>query len=67
MTASCFSTSNKSREYENYAHNLLLLFYPFRNEANFTVDMPPGYTDKFEEPGIIDTVNRNRAMVEPFN
>ena len=67
MTVLCFSTPNKSREYENYAHHLLLLFYPFRNEADFKVGMPPGYTDKFAEPGITDTVNRNRVVVEPFS
>ena len=67
MTVLCYSKSNKSRKYENYAHYLLLLFYPIRNEADFKVAMPPGWTNKFAEPGVIDTVNRNRAIVELFS
>ena len=42
MTVLCYSKPNQSRKYENYAHYLLLLFYPIRNEADFKVAMSPG-------------------------
>ena len=67
MTVLCYSKPNKSRKYENYAHHLLLLFYPIRNEADFKVAMSPGWTNKFAESGVTDTVNRNRAIVELFS
>ena len=62
-----FFTPNKNREYENNARYLLLLLFPFRNEVDLKVSMPPSYTDKIAEPDITDIINRNRAMVAPFS
>ena len=50
-----FFTPINNREYVNYAHHLLLLFYPFRNEADLKVGVPPSYTNKISEPDIIET------------
>ena len=59
-----FFTPINNREYVNYAHHLLLLFYPFRNEADLKVGVPPSYTNKISEPDIID-IKRN-SYVGPF-
>ena len=58
---------NKYWNYESYAHHLLLLFYPFRDESDLKVGIPPSYTNKIAEPGVIDIINTNRALIEPFS
>ena len=62
-----YFTPNKNRDYESYAHHLLLLFYPFRDELDLKVAIPPSYTNKIAEPGVIDIINTNRALTEPFS
>ena len=62
-----YFTPNKNRDYESYAHHLLLLFYPFRDESDLKVGIPPSYTNEIAEPGVIDIINTNRALVEPFS
>ena len=61
-----YFTPNKNRDYESYAHHLLLLFYPFQDESDLKVGIPPSYTNKIAEPGVIDIINTNRALIEPF-
>ena len=60
-----FFTPNNNREYEDYGHHLLLLFYPFRNEADLKVGVPPSHTNKIVEPDKID-IKRN-SYVEPLS
>ena len=62
-----YFTPNKNRDYESYAHHLLLLFYPFWDESDLKVGLPPSYTNKTAEPGVIDIININRALIEPFS
>lgn len=57
-----FFTPINNREYEDYGHHLLLLFYPFRNEADLKVGVPPSQTNKIVEPDKKD-IKRNRAML----
>ena len=57
-----YFTPNKNREYESHAHHLLLLFYPFRDESDLKVGM-----NLVAEPGVIDIINTNRALIKPFS
>ena len=56
-----YFTPNKNRDYERYAHHLLLLFYPFRDESDLKVGISPSYTNRIAKPGVIDIINTNRA------
>ena len=62
-----YFTTNKNRDCESYAHHLLLLFYTFRDESDLKVGLPPIYTNKIAEPGVIDIINTNRALIGPFS
>ena len=31
------------------------------------VGIPPSYTNKIVEPGVVDTINTNRGFIEPFS
>ena len=59
-----YFTPNKNRYYEVYAHHLLILFYPFRAESDLKSD--DNYTNKLAAPDVIDIVNRNRSIIEPY-
>ena len=61
-----YLTPNKNRDYESYAHHLLLLCYPFRDESDLRVGLPPNYTNEIAESGVIDIINTNRALIELF-
>lgn len=54
-------TQNENRDYESYTHQLY--FYPFRFESDISVGIPPSYTKKIAEPGVIDTIITNRAFI----
>ena len=62
-----YFTPNKNQDYESYADHLLLLFYPFGDESDLKVGIPPSYTNNIAEPGVIDIINTNRALIEPFS
>ena len=51
---------------EKYAHHLLFMFYPFHNEQHSISDNSGTYSEKLQEPGVIDIVNRNKQIFEPF-
>ena len=57
---------NRYKYPEKYAHHLLFLFYPFRNEENLKSDNSGTFSEKLQEPGIIDIVNRNKQIFEPY-
>ena len=59
---------NVNKHAEQYAHHLLFSLYPFRNEEY--LKSPPyigTYLAKLQEPGVLDTINRNRQIMEPFS
>ena len=62
-----YLTPNKKRDYESYAHHLLLLVYPFRDESDLRVGVPPSYTNKIANSGEIDITNTNRVLIELFS
>ena len=48
---------------EEYAHHMLFLFYPFRNENELFSEN--SYRQKLAEPEVIITVNENKKIFEP--
>ena len=58
--------SNQQTQPEEYAHHMLFMYYPFRNENDLKSGNPPTYSNKLRESNVISLVNQNRARVEPF-
>jgi len=59
---------NPRKDIEGYAHHMLFSFYPFRNEEH--LKSPPftgTYFAKLQEPGVIEVINRNKAVMEPYS
>lgn len=42
------------------------MFYPFRNEGKLLNENSGTYTEKLLEAGILDIINRNKRICEPF-
>lgn len=59
-----YHTPNKTKEPEKYFHHLLMLYYPWRNEANLMAS-DSTYASKFYEPHVQQTVDINRSLFEP--
>ena len=57
-----------TKHIEQYAHHLLFSFYSFRDEEQ--LKSPPfmdSYVMELQEPGVMDIINRNRSVMEPFS
>ena len=55
---------NKHKYPEKYAHHLLMLFFPFRDEqCDFKID--GSYCNKLSDPLVLDIVNKNKIIFEP--
>ena len=61
-----YHVPNCHKHLEKYAHHLLFMFYPFRNEQDLMSDNSGTYCEKLQEPGIIDIINRNKLVFEPY-
>ena len=59
-------TLNKDKDYEFYAHHLLMLYYPFRKKSNIKSGSPPSYTNKLAEVDVLQIANENRLKVKPY-
>ena len=57
---------NKEISPEERAHHMLFMYYPFRNEKELLSGDAPTYVSKLSEPGVIEVVNQNHSLVEPF-
>ena len=56
-----YHVPNAHRNAEEYSHNLRFSFYPFRHEGESKYPPVSGtYLLKFQQPGVLDVVNRNR-------
>ena len=42
------------------------MFYPFRNENDLKSNITGSYSEKLQEPGVIDVINRNKQVFEPY-
>ena len=45
---------------------MLFIYYPFRNDKELKSNNPSTYRSKLEEPGVLDVLNKNYLLVEPF-
>ena len=62
-----YHVPNKFKGPEGYAHHLLFMFYLFRDECELKVGQPSSYSSKLGEPGVIEVINNNKSLVEPYN
>ena len=63
-----YHVPNANRNAEEYAHHLLFSFYPFRHEGELKYPLISGiYFLKLQQPGVLDVVNRNRHIMEPYS
>ena len=51
---------------EKYAHHMLFMFYPFRNELALKSNSSQTYAETLSNPSVCDIVNRNKINFEPF-
>ena len=58
---------NKDKDPEAYAHHLLFMFYPFRSEEQLKARELLSYSAKLLEAEVINVVNENKSLVEPFS
>ena len=57
-----------NRDTEKLVNHMPFSFYPFRTEEPLMLTPITGtYFEKFQEPGVLDIINRKRAMMEPFS
>ena len=54
---------NKNLLLEDYAHHILMLYYPFFNESDLKLNK--SCLLKINSPGVLNIVNRNREIFEP--
>ena len=50
-----YHVPNKCKHPKSYAHHLLFMFYPFRDECELKLGQPSLYSSKLNEPGVLDT------------
>ena len=60
-----FHVPNRENHPEEYAHHLLFMYLPFRNENKLKYCHPPSHTGKLGALGTIDIIN-NKWLVGPF-
>ena len=61
-----YHVPNKLLSPEKFAHHVMLLFFPFRDEKQLLSGCPPLYQNKLQEQGVQDFVNRNKIKFEPY-
>ena len=61
-----YHVPNKLLSPDKFAHHVLLLFYPFREEKELLSGFPPLYRNKLQEKGVQDVANINKINVEPY-
>ena len=57
---------NQTTQPEEYAHHMLFMFFPFRNESDLKATVSRTYSQKLLEPTVTEVVNKNRKACEPF-
>ena len=63
-----YHAPNPYRNPEQYAHHLLFSFYPFGDKGN--LKHPPisgNYLAKLQQPEVVNVVNQNKLVMEPFS
>ena len=57
---------NQTTQPEEYAHHMLFMFFPFRNESDLNATVSRTYSEKLLEPTVTKIVNKNRKACETF-
>ena len=63
-----YHVPNPNRNSEQHAHHLLFSFFPFKGEGN--LKHPPiygNYLAKLQQPEVLNLVNQNKLVMEPFS
>ena len=61
-----YHVPNQHTQSELYAHHLLFLFFPFRKESELNNSPTRTYTEKLSLPGVLEIVNENKRLCEPY-
>ena len=61
-----YHVPNKLKDPEGYAHHLLSMFYQFCDECELKVGKPSSFSPKLSEPGVIEVINNNKNLVQPY-
>ena len=61
-----YHVPNKILSPEKFAHDDLLLFYPFRDEKDLLSGFPPMYQNKLQEEQVQNVININKIKFEPY-
>ena len=63
-----YQQPSPNSDIEKFAHHMLFSFFPFRIEEYLKLPPITGtYFKKLQEPGVLDVINRNRAIMELFS
>ena len=63
-----YHVPNANKNAEEFAHHLLFLFYPFQHEGELKyLPVSRTYLLKLQQTGVLDVVNRNRHIMEPYS
>ena len=57
---------NQTTQPEEYAHHMLFMLFPFRNESDWKATVSRTYSEKLLEPTVTEIVNKNRKTCELF-
>ena len=59
-----YHTLDKHTHPEEYAHHMLFMYFPFRDENELTYSN--SFNEKLTSPDVLETVNLNRIKVESY-
>ena len=59
-----YHVPNKHTHPEEYAHHMLFMFFPFRDENELKYSN--SYNENLSLPNVLETVNLNRIKIEPY-
>ena len=60
-----YHVPSREKQPEAFAHHLLMMFYPFRKESDL-LSSNSSYSEKLLEPSVLDIVNINKQICEPY-
>jgi len=60
-----YHVPNHDKKPEEYAHHILMMYYPFRSESELCQTESGTYAEKLLEPDVIAVVNENKLKIEP--
>ena len=61
-----YHVPNPHKNPEKYAHHILFMFYPFRNELELKSSSSETYAETLNDPIVCRIANENKTKFEPF-